>query len=140
MRHRTAGTAPRCRRPKRGRPRSGGFFAEIVQRVGGHDGYGAPNSPFRIAALKRLMRLAGMPHRWRDAQAAGRPGCDHTPSDRPGSPLGAAARVAGASLVGGDPISPALAAGTPWVRAMAGSGSACRVSLSASPQRDEIIA
>lgn len=45
------------------RPLFGGFFAEIVQRERNYDGYGAPNSPFRIAALKRLMRPAGMPRR-----------------------------------------------------------------------------
>lgn len=43
------------------RPLFGGFFAEIVQREGGYDGYGAPNSPFRIAAMKRLIRPPGMP-------------------------------------------------------------------------------
>lgn len=34
----------------------GGFFFEVVQRVGGYDGYGAPNAPFRIAAQKRTAR------------------------------------------------------------------------------------
>ena len=33
-----------------------GFFFEIVQRVGGYAGYGAPNAPFRIAAQRRAMR------------------------------------------------------------------------------------
>ncbi|MHA3976988.1 bifunctional sugar phosphate isomerase/epimerase/4-hydroxyphenylpyruvate dioxygenase family protein [Halovulum sp. GXIMD14794] len=42
-------------------PFAGGLFFEIVQRVGGYGGYGAPNSPFRIAAQKRLMRPKGMP-------------------------------------------------------------------------------
>ncbi len=43
------------------RPFVGGIFFEIVQRVRGYDGYGAPNAPFRIAAQKRLMRPKGMP-------------------------------------------------------------------------------
>ncbi len=43
------------------RPFAGGLFFEIVQRVGGYDGYGGPNAPFRIAAQKRLMRGKGMP-------------------------------------------------------------------------------
>ncbi|MEM5468412.1 bifunctional sugar phosphate isomerase/epimerase/4-hydroxyphenylpyruvate dioxygenase family protein [Celeribacter marinus] len=38
-----------------------GFFFEIVQRVGGYDGYGAVNASARTAALKRLSRPAGMP-------------------------------------------------------------------------------
>ncbi len=42
-------------------PFAGGTFFEIVQRVDGYDGYGAPNAPFRIAAQKRLMRPKGMP-------------------------------------------------------------------------------
>jgi 4-hydroxyphenylpyruvate dioxygenase len=33
-----------------------GFFFEIVQRVGGYKGYGAPNAPFRIAAQKRTLQ------------------------------------------------------------------------------------
>ena len=41
----------------------GGFFAEIIQREGTYEGYGAANSPFRIAALKRLMRSPGMPRK-----------------------------------------------------------------------------
>ena len=45
------------------RPLFGGFFAEIVQREGTYEGYGAANSPFRIAALKRLMRSPGMPRK-----------------------------------------------------------------------------
>ena len=36
-------------------PYGDGFFFEIVQRSGGYHGYGAPNAPYRIAALKRLM-------------------------------------------------------------------------------------
>jgi len=43
------------------KPFENGFFFEIVQRKGGYGGYGAPNAPFRIAALKRLMRPKGMP-------------------------------------------------------------------------------
>lgn len=43
------------------RPFGGGLFFEIVQRVSGYDGYGAPNAPFRIAAQKRLMPPKGMP-------------------------------------------------------------------------------
>ena len=43
------------------RPFDNGFFFEIVQRRGGYAGYGAPNAPFRIAALKRLMRPKGLP-------------------------------------------------------------------------------
>ena len=43
------------------RPLEGGLFFEIVERRGGYDGYGASNAPFRIAALKRLMRAKGMP-------------------------------------------------------------------------------
>ena len=43
------------------KPFAGGLFFEIVQRVDGYDGYGAPNAPFRIAAQKRLMRPKGMP-------------------------------------------------------------------------------
>lgn len=42
-------------------PFAGGFFFEVVQRIHGYDGYGAPNAPFRIAAQKRLMRPKGMP-------------------------------------------------------------------------------
>ncbi|WP_068111759.1 bifunctional sugar phosphate isomerase/epimerase/4-hydroxyphenylpyruvate dioxygenase family protein [Tropicimonas marinistellae] len=45
------------------RPFAGGLFFEIVQRVEGYDGYGAPNAPFRIAAQKRLGRPKGMPKR-----------------------------------------------------------------------------
>ena len=44
-------------------PFAGGLFFEIVQRVDGYDGYGAPNAPFRIAAQKRLLRPKGMPRR-----------------------------------------------------------------------------
>ena len=36
-------------------PSSQGFFFEVVQRVGGYAGYGAPNAPYRLAAQKRLM-------------------------------------------------------------------------------------
>lgn len=45
------------------KPFAGGLFFEIVQRIEGYDGYGAPNAPFRIAAQKRLMRPKGMPRR-----------------------------------------------------------------------------
>ncbi|MEH6786147.1 MAG: TIM barrel protein [Paracoccus sp. (in: a-proteobacteria)] len=44
-----------------GRPLTGGLFFEIVERRGGYDGYGAANAPFRIAALKRLLRAKDMP-------------------------------------------------------------------------------
>jgi 4-hydroxyphenylpyruvate dioxygenase len=40
---------------------TGGFFLEVVQRLSGYDGYGAPNAPFRIAAQKRLSLPDGMP-------------------------------------------------------------------------------
>ena len=43
------------------RPFASGMFVEIVQRDPGYRGYGAPNAPYRIAALKRLMRHASMP-------------------------------------------------------------------------------
>lgn len=43
------------------RPFAGGLFFEIVQRLDGYDGYGAPNAPFQIAAQKRLLRPKGMP-------------------------------------------------------------------------------
>lgn len=43
------------------KPFQGGLFFEIVQRIDGYDGYGAPNAPFRIAAQKRHMRPKGMP-------------------------------------------------------------------------------
>jgi len=43
------------------RPFGDGQFFEVVERVDGYDGYGAPNAPFRIAAQKRLMRPKGMP-------------------------------------------------------------------------------
>jgi len=43
------------------RPFAGQMFFEIVERRGGYAGYGAPNAPFRIAALKRLMRPKGVP-------------------------------------------------------------------------------
>lgn len=43
------------------RPFASGMFFEIVQREPGYAGYGAPNAPFRIAALKRLMRHAAVP-------------------------------------------------------------------------------
>jgi 4-hydroxyphenylpyruvate dioxygenase len=45
------------------RPFAGGLFFEVVQRVSGYDGYGAPNAPFRIAAQKRILRTKGMPRR-----------------------------------------------------------------------------
>lgn len=44
-----------------GRPLQNGLFFEIVERRGGYDGYGALNAPFRIAALKRLMRGKAIP-------------------------------------------------------------------------------
>lgn len=44
-----------------GRPLQGGLFFEIVERRGGYDGYGASNAPFRIAALKRLLRGKAIP-------------------------------------------------------------------------------
>ncbi|MBC7312706.1 MAG: hypothetical protein H5U11_09450, partial [Rhizobium sp.] len=37
-----------------------GFFFEIVERRG-YQGYGAANAIFRIAALRRHLRPAGMP-------------------------------------------------------------------------------
>lgn len=39
----------------------GGFFFEIVQRVRGYQGYGAPNAPFRIAAQRRSAHHASVP-------------------------------------------------------------------------------
>lgn len=45
------------------RPFSGGLFFEVIQRVDGYDGYGAPNAPFRIAAQKRLATGKGIPKR-----------------------------------------------------------------------------
>ena len=45
------------------RPYAGGMFFEIVQRIDGYAGFGAPNAPFRIAAQKRLMRQKGVPRR-----------------------------------------------------------------------------
>ena len=42
-------------------PFAGQMFIEIVERRGGYAGYGAPNAPFRIAALKRFQRPKGMP-------------------------------------------------------------------------------
>lgn len=45
------------------RPLAGGLFLEIVQRAGGYSGYGGPNAPFRIAAMKRHLRPAGLPKR-----------------------------------------------------------------------------
>ncbi|WBU63778.1 bifunctional sugar phosphate isomerase/epimerase/4-hydroxyphenylpyruvate dioxygenase family protein [Paracoccus aerodenitrificans] len=44
-----------------GQPLQGGLFFEIVERRGGYDGYGAANAPFRIAALKRLLRGKTIP-------------------------------------------------------------------------------
>ena len=38
-----------------------GFFFEIVERRSNHKGYGAPNSPFRIAAQRRSFPVPGMP-------------------------------------------------------------------------------
>lgn len=43
------------------RPFASGMFFEIVQRDPGYKGYGAPNAPYRIAALKRLTRQSGIP-------------------------------------------------------------------------------
>lgn len=43
------------------KPFAGGMFFEIVSRIDGYQGYGAPNAPFRIAAQKRLTRQKGMP-------------------------------------------------------------------------------
>lgn len=43
------------------RPFAGHMFFEIVERRGGYAGYGAPNAPFRIAALKRLDSSKGVP-------------------------------------------------------------------------------
>lgn len=45
-------------------PFAGQMFFEIVERRGGYGGYGAPNAPFRIAALKRFQRPKGMPREW----------------------------------------------------------------------------
>ena len=42
-------------------PFASGLFFEIVQRVEGYDGYGAPNAPFRTAAQKQLLRPGGVP-------------------------------------------------------------------------------
>lgn len=44
-----------------GKPLQNGLFFEIVERRADYDGYGAANAPFRIAAMKRLMRAKGMP-------------------------------------------------------------------------------
>ncbi|MCC5958635.1 MAG: sugar phosphate isomerase/epimerase and 4-hydroxyphenylpyruvate domain-containing protein [Rhodobacteraceae bacterium] len=44
-------------------PRGDGLFFEVVQRDGRHDGYGAPNAPYRIAAQRRVTRGQGMPIR-----------------------------------------------------------------------------
>jgi len=44
-------------------PRKDGLFLEIVQRNGTHDGYGAANAPYRIAAQRRAARTAGVPLR-----------------------------------------------------------------------------
>ncbi|MEO1985740.1 MAG: TIM barrel protein [Martelella sp.] len=44
-----------------GRPLKNGLFFESVERRGGYDGYGALNAPFRIAALKRLVRPKSIP-------------------------------------------------------------------------------
>lgn len=38
-----------------------GFFLEIVERQNGHQGYGAANAPFRIAAQRRKFPITGMP-------------------------------------------------------------------------------
>jgi 4-hydroxyphenylpyruvate dioxygenase len=42
------------------RPLAGGLFFEVVDRGAGYTGYGAPNSPFRIAAQKRLASPKGL--------------------------------------------------------------------------------
>ncbi|NDR55494.1 bifunctional sugar phosphate isomerase/epimerase/4-hydroxyphenylpyruvate dioxygenase family protein [Aliiruegeria sabulilitoris] len=42
------------------RPYGDGMFFEIVERRGGYDGYGARNAPYRTAALKRIVRTAGI--------------------------------------------------------------------------------
>ena len=41
------------------RPHGEGFFFEIVQRCGGYDGYGAANTPYRLAAQKKLKSKRG---------------------------------------------------------------------------------
>lgn len=38
-----------------------GFFVEVVERRGGYSGYGAANAIFRIAALRKYLRPAGLP-------------------------------------------------------------------------------
>lgn len=43
------------------RPWGEGQFFEIVERRAGYRGYGAPNAPFRIAAMKRLMPGRALP-------------------------------------------------------------------------------
>ena len=43
------------------RPYGNGFFFEIIQRTGDYSGYGAPNAPYRTAALKRLARDIHIP-------------------------------------------------------------------------------
>ncbi|OUD08833.1 3-keto-5-aminohexanoate cleavage protein [Marivivens niveibacter] len=43
------------------KPYGNGFFFEIVQRTGKYGGYGAPNAPYRTAALKRLARDISIP-------------------------------------------------------------------------------
>lgn len=40
-----------------------GFFVEVVERRGGYSGYGAANAIFRITALRKYLRPAGVPHR-----------------------------------------------------------------------------
>jgi len=45
------------------RPFGGGMFFEIVQRTEAYAGYGAPNAPYRTAALRRLMRPTTVPAR-----------------------------------------------------------------------------
>ncbi|MCA8907939.1 MAG: sugar phosphate isomerase/epimerase and 4-hydroxyphenylpyruvate domain-containing protein [Rhodospirillaceae bacterium] len=45
------------------KPYGDGFFFEIVQRQNGYSGYGAQNAAYRTAALKRLARPVGVPHR-----------------------------------------------------------------------------
>ncbi|MFN3937036.1 MAG: bifunctional sugar phosphate isomerase/epimerase/4-hydroxyphenylpyruvate dioxygenase family protein [Gemmobacter sp.] len=46
-----------------GKPWGEGLFFEIVQRNGRHEGYGAANAPYRIAAQRRVTRARGMPRR-----------------------------------------------------------------------------
>ncbi|MFV0244204.1 MAG: bifunctional sugar phosphate isomerase/epimerase/4-hydroxyphenylpyruvate dioxygenase family protein [Qingshengfaniella sp.] len=45
------------------RPFGDGIFFEIVQRRDGYRGYGAPNAPYRVAALARLMPPGSVPRK-----------------------------------------------------------------------------